>query len=468
MRFYTQTERLSEDNKHEREGFEQIQSEQSKLYNQWIESNETLLPFFKGSMEGPFKDQGMILQSALLDGFKHYSAHFFPEFSWHEESFWEDLSAYLSFLSLTSSQKRKELKRAVSIGVNLTNEREYPIHFKNQGEFTNGVLGYLSDIRVNAYRNFPEEWESLRIQYIESAVALFNHPCCTPALAGKILSTVKGISGSLQVNETINKAWADFQQGQLPTGVKMEQHKSLPIKQGFRWALILGLCSFGVVLLNWIFSTEEATTTQGSHSSLVYFSVEERKHIDSSLKQAKAIHSDVTVLSSNGGLSFTIRQAFLNREAEAIYTELTDGLNQYYFNPNPLKDTVQSKVLLNTRVFSKSSGKAMIKVKNNAYYHMLVIGFLNNPGAPVFSQLIASNSTETIRLTKGMKVLFLPGRKFTGDSKTPFNEWDFNYDQALQQLYTFEGGSSYSMIFHGGLGEEVTFTNPYQVFTLTQ
>ena len=51
MRFYTQTERLSEDNKHEREGFEQIQSEQSKLYNQWIESNETLLPFFKGSME---------------------------------------------------------------------------------------------------------------------------------------------------------------------------------------------------------------------------------------------------------------------------------------------------------------------------------------------------------------------------------------------------------------------------------
>jgi hypothetical protein len=173
-------------------------------------------------------------------------------------------------------------------------------------------------------------------------------------------------------------------------------------------------------------------------------------------------------LSSNGGLSFTIRQAFLNREAEAIYTELTDGLNQYYFNPKPLKDTVQSKVLLNTRVFSKSSGKAMIKVKNNAYYHMLVIGFLNNPGAPVFSQLIASNSTESIRLTKGMKVLFLPGRKFTGDSKTPFIEWDFNYDQALQQLYTFEGGSSYSMIFHGGLGEEVTFTNPYQVFTLTQ
>jgi hypothetical protein len=44
--------------------------------------------------------------------------------------------------------------------------------------------------------------------------------------------------------------------------------------------------------------------------------------------------------------------------------------------------------------------------------------------------------------------------------------WDYNFDQGLQQVYTFGGGLSFAVVFRGDWGEEFSFTNPYQCFKL--
>ena len=41
-----------------------------------------------------------------------------------------------------------------------------------------------------------------------------------------------------------------------------------------------------------------------------------------------------------------------------------------------------------------------------------------------------------------------------------------NFDQAIQQVYTFSGGLSFAVVFRGDWGEEFSFTNPYQCFKL--
>ena len=103
MRFYTQSERNTLSTLDEVVGFEQIQSEQTALFNAWIESNSSLLSFLQGNVTTPFKDSSMLLKNALLPDFKRYTAHFLPEFQPREDDFWGALTNYISYFCVVDA-----------------------------------------------------------------------------------------------------------------------------------------------------------------------------------------------------------------------------------------------------------------------------------------------------------------------------------------------------------------------------
>ena len=151
----------------------------------------------------------------------------------------------------------------------------------------------------------------------------------------------------------------------------------------------------------------------------------------------------------------------MNKKAEALYTSLTNGLNDYYYNPIPLKDSTIGNTIVGTTSLAEFDGKSTLKCKNTSAYDVLLIAFNE---LTVYSSLIRSGTTQTFKLTKGAKILILPGKQFAGSNKIPFNVWDYNFDQAMQQVYTFSGGLSFAVVFRGDWGEEFSFTNPYQCF----
>jgi hypothetical protein len=97
---------------------------------------------------------------------------------------------------------------------------------------------------------------------------------------------------------------------------------------------------------------------------------------------------------------------------------------------------------------------------------VLLIAFNEQTSSPVYSLLIRTGSTQQCTLMKGTQVLILPGKEFSGSVNIPFNVWDYNFDQGLQQVYTFGGGLSFAVVFRGDWGEEFSFTNPYQCLKL--
>ena len=464
MRFYTQSERKSLSTLDEVFGFEQIQSEQTSLFNAWIESNSSLLSFLQGKETKPFKDSSMLMKNALLPDFKRYTAHFLPIFEPREDDFWDSLADYMSYFCVVDSGAIKAGLPYVSRQITLQNERDFSSSINSSDAYNQAAYTFFSSSKLMAYSTFPKEWEVLRIEFIEHALRMINHPHCSSNTAGYILSKLMSIHCPEAVKDAIDEAWNSFQKGQLNI------QKNEPRKVKFNRPLIirLGLGVFGVVsilvLFKWVFTTGELASTITPSSSLIYFTPKERMFIDTTLRREKPIRSTVSLSSSGGGVNYQIRQAFVNQKAEALYTSLTNGLTDFYYNPIQLKDSTTANTLEGTISLDEFDGKSTMKFKNSSAYDVLLICFNELTGSAVYSRLIRTGNTQTCQLTKGAKILMLPGKAFSGSSKIPFNVWDYNFDQALQQVYTFSGGLSFAVVFRGEWGEEFSFTNPYQCF----
>lgn len=464
MRFYTQSERNSLSTVDEVIAFEQIQSEQTALFNAWIESNSSLLSFLQGNVTTPFKDSSMLLKNALLLDFKRYTAHFLPPFEPREDDFWGALTDYISYFCVVDAAAVKTTLPFISSQVSRQNDLEFSLNVTSPDSFNQAIHAFLAPKKISAYSLFPKEWEVLRIQFVEQSLRLIQNPHCSPTSAGFILSKLRSIDLPEAVKQSVNDAWNGFQKGQL--NIQKNEPKKLKISRPLMVRLVLGALGIlsCVFLFNWVFSVEDAVLSITPNSSLTYFTPRERIYIDTTLRSEKPIRSTVLSSSSSNGVNYQIRQAFVNKKAEVLYTSLTNGLNDHYYNPKPLGDSTNNNTLEGTTSLAEFNGKSTIKCKNSSDYDVLIIAFNELTGSPVYSTLIRSGATQTYQLTKGSQVLFLPGKQFSGSNKIPFNVWDYNFDQAIQQVYTFSGGLSFAVVFRGDWGEEFSFTNPYQCF----
>lgn len=464
MRYYTLSERKSLSTREEVICFEQIQTDQTELFNAWIESNSSVLSFLQGRESGPFKDTSMLTKNALLPDFKRYFAHFLPVFEPREDDFWGSLTEYISYFCIVDSTAIKAVLPNVSRQITQQNERDFPSSINSSASYNQAAYNFFAPDKLMAYSTFPKEWEVLRIEFVEHALRMITHPQCPSNTAGFILSKLRSIPSPAAVKDSIDDAWNSFQRGQLNI------QKNEPKKYKFNRPLMIRVAfgMFGAILIiglfKWVFTTDEDATFLTPSSSLIYFTPKERIFIDTTLRREKPIRSTVSLNSSVGGANFSIRQAFVNKRAESLYTSLTNGLNDFYYNPIPLKDSTTKNTLDGTTSLAEFNGKSSIKCKNSSAYDVLFIAFNEFSGAPVYSSLIRSGKTQTFKLTKDAKILFLPGKQFAGSNKIPFNVWDYNFDQAMQQVYSFSGGLSYAVVFRGDWGEEFSFTNPYQCF----
>jgi len=144
MRFYTQSERKSLSTLDEVIGFEQIQSEQTALFNAWIESNSTLLSFLQGKGITRFKDSSMLLKNALLPDFKRYTGHFLPKFEPREDDFWDALTAYMSYFCVVDAAAVKATLPYISSQVARQNKLELSLNVTSVESFNQVIHAFLS------------------------------------------------------------------------------------------------------------------------------------------------------------------------------------------------------------------------------------------------------------------------------------------------------------------------------------
>lgn len=466
MRFYTQLERESMKTVEGVVRFEQIQSKQTAVFNAWIESNFPLLSFLQGKEIIRFKDSSMFLKNAMLSDFKKYTALFMPVFNPRESDFWGTLTDYVSFFCVIDSVAIKAALPDISKQIIEQNAIDFPVLIPSEDAYNQAAYNLVSPTKLEAYSSFPKEWEVLRIEFMEFALTQINNPYCSSSTAGFIISKLRSIPCPDAVKGAIDEAWMRFQRGQLNIQKNEVNKRKLNLPFIFRLSAgALGLFA-GLLVFYWILSRETYDNPDAPKSSLVYFTRKERVFIDKTVNIHNPIRSRVYFNSNSGGLTYQIRKAFVNQKGEALYLSLTEGLNNFYYNPIPLRDSTDENIIKGTSSLTELNGKATLKFKNSSAYDVLLIAFNEQTSSPVYSRLIRKGTTQQCRLMKGTQVLFLPGKQFSGSAKIPFNVWDYNFDQSLRQVYTFGGGLSFAVVFRGDWGEEFSFTNPYQCFKL--
>ena len=464
MRFFTKIERQAAIDNLERQAFEQIQSQETMLFNDWIESNVLLHSFFVLNSYHDYTDRGMLLQNALLPKFREYTANFFPDFLPNQDTFWSDFKGYLSYLPLTSNQKSKEIQPKIASKLRIRNEIENPGLMEESNSFEQAVYAFLNDEKILCYGSFPAEWGTIKLEFIEQSLNLLSHLHCTRNIAGFILKKLRLLNPHKEAAEVIENTWKVYQSG----SANKQQNSFLQrakLRKGILFVALLSFVALFIWLGNKLFSDDEISLSPKRYSSLVYFTVQQRKSIASILSRDKDTNINSSVYTNNGGQAFTIRETFENLAAEALYASLTSSLSQQYFNPNFNQDsTTQNKKVNNTKDITSNTIGELVKVKNSSDYCVLMIAFIESPQAPVWTGTFEPKEKKSIRLAQGMKLLFLPGKGFNGKPSLPFNEWDFNYDQGLENIYEYSGTKSSALVFHGKWGEGFNFADPYQYF----
>ena len=164
--------------------------------------------------------------------------------------------------------------------------------------------------------------------------------------------------------------------------------------------------------------------------------------------------------SMKSSLHFDLNQTILVPNNVDCYVQLESfKFVSSFYNINSTNDTFY---------YSIDTGSGL----SNIYGFTIPVGnynitaFIDYLNTQLAGSITITSSTQTFKLTKGAKILILPGKQFAGSNKLPFNVWDYNFDQAMQQVYTFSGGLSFAVVFRGDWGEEFSFTNPYQCFKL--
>jgi hypothetical protein len=193
-------------------------------------------------------------------------------------------------------------------------------------------------------------------------------------------------------------------------------------------------------------------------SALKYFSIKERKEIDSIIRSMDSIpkmHSDPSYYGS--GFSVYIRKAFENKTAEKIYLELEEDRDYHYaavYDTSLKLKTSDYKrfSLQGTERLSERKAAYSVELKNESEYILLILCWENRVGGGCYTQIQAPKTTQNFNAFKGDFFLVLPGFDF---GKIPskqsiafnlldyhFGSIDFNFETALQQYLVLKSPQS--------------------------
>ncbi len=445
-----------------------IQTNETMVFNGWIESNPVLRDFLLlREILQPFVGFGNIQKHILYPNFQKYIGLFFPVFQ-GELTIDKQMKNYLGFLQVLTDEKRFQVEQNLQthLRIQLELEVEKCKDISDAKEFNLAVLYFLSDEKAELFLSLSQGSERVKAQWVEATLTLLADPKCTANTAHYAFQQLSKIELNQILKASLDKAIHRFKGLQ----VKAQQQKGISRKTKFYARILLIFLVLGgltiVIFTKWQDDLEAPDNINAS--SLKYFSLAERFRVDSlvhSQSETRPMDGD-TLGFDNSGINVSVRNAFVNEKAEGIYQNLLLGLNDYYLHTSQKsKEEISEHTLLNTKRFSNNKTLPSIQFNNASGYDVLVIGFENKKGKEVCSWLVKRSETTAIQTKRNWVFLILPGTGFTRKEKMPFREINYNYDYCLYANYTFVGKDKTNKILFNGLaGQEFEMMDQQSVF----
>jgi hypothetical protein len=466
--------------------FLSVQTQHTLIFNAWIEQHDDLKSLLvSGAVNNLFSDKFKWKQHQFFSDFQSYISPFFDVLLLRNNASnsIEDWTKIFSYFELIQKEHRFYLEQKcysfVKIEMDkLYNSIENLLEIKQFESELNSLLS-PSVLALHSYLSLASN--RLKIDFVERVLSLFKHPFCTAKLANWVLLQLQKMKLNEQQITSLNEIKTAIISGEYVFNEPKVERKKTVFKRvyGF-YSLAILILAFLIFVFKYDFSMKPELIYEGS--ALKYFSVKERKEIDSVIRSMDSIPKLVSNPEYYGsGMTVFIRQSFKNEVAEKLFIDLETDRDLHYASSfdTLLKTKVEdlkSLVLVSTKsLVTKRYGESF-EFKNESEYAILLICWEEKSAGQIYSSVVSPQSTIQTKVAKEDHFLMLPGFDF---GKIPtenltsfklldyhFGTIDFNFESALQEFYVLKSPhvGKNKVLFVGKKGEVVEVMDVNGVF----
>ena len=477
---------LHESEIQEIKGFLNVQTQQTLIYNAWIEQHDDLKSLLvSGTANIQFSDKFKWKQHQFFKDFQSYISPFFDVVVLRNNASnsLENWTKIFSYFELIEKENRFSLEQKcyslVKIELDkLFNSIQNQLEAKQfESEFN--ILLSPSVITLHSYLSLASN--RLKIDFVERVLNLFKHPFCTDKLANWVLLQLQKMKLNEQQITSLNEIKTAIISGEYVFNEPKVERKKTVFKRiyGF-YSLAILIIVFLIFVFKYDFSMKPELIYEGS--ALKYFSVKERKEIDSVIRSMDSIPKLVSNPEYYGsGMTVFIRQSFKNKVAEKLFVDLETDRDLHYASSydtlfKTKVDELKSLVLASTKSLVNKKNGQSFEFKNESEYSILLVCWEENSGGKIYTNVVSPQSTIQPKVAKEDYFLMLPGFDF---GKIPakndtsfklldyhFGTIDFNFESALQEFYVLKSPQvgKNKVLFIGKKGEVVEVMDVSGVF----
>jgi hypothetical protein len=477
---------LHESEIQEIKGFLNVQTQQTLIYNAWIEQHDDLKSLLvSGTANIQFSDKFKWKQHQFFKDFQSYISPFFDVVVLRNNASnsLENWTKIFSYFELIEKENRFSLEQKcyslVKIELDkLFNSIQNQLEAKQfESEFN--ILLSPSVITLHSYLSLASN--RLKIDFVERVLNLFKHPFCTDKLANWVLLQLQKMKLNEQQITSLNEIKTAIISGEYVFNEPKVERKKTVFKRiyGF-YSLAILIIVFLIFVFKYDFSMKPELIYEGS--ALKYFSVRERKEIDSVIRSMDSIPKLVSNPDYYGsGMTVFIRQSFKNKVVEKLFVDLETDRDLHYASSydtlfKTKVDELKSLVLASTKSLVNKKNGQSFEFKNESEYSILLVCWEENSGGKIYTNVVSPQSTIQPKVAKEDYFLMLPGFDF---GKIPakndtsfklldyhFGTIDFNFESALQEFYVLKSPQvgKNKVLFIGKKGEVVEVMDVSGVF----
>ncbi len=477
---------LNELEKQEISVFLSAQTQQTLIFNAWIEQHNDLKSLLvSGAVTNIFSDKFKWKQHQFFSDFQIYISPFFNVLLLRNNasSSLEDWTKIFSYFELIEKNHRFYLEQKCYSFVKIELDKLFNSieNLLERKQFENEINTLLSPPILDLHSYLSLASNRLKIDFIERVLSLFKHPFCTAKLANWVLLQLQKMKLNEQQITSLNEIKAAIISGEYVFNEPNVEPKKIIFKRvyGF-YSLAILIIAFLIFVFKYDFSMKPELIHEGS--ALKYFSVKERKEIDSIIRSMDSIPKLVSNPNYYGsGMTVFIRQSFKNKVAEKLFIDLETDRDLHYASSydtlfKTKVDELKTLVLASTKQLASKKNGESFEFKNESEYTILLVCWEEKSGGKIYTSIVSPQSTIQTKVAKEDYFLMLPGFDF---GKIPaknvtsfkllayhFGTIDFNFESALQEFYVLKSPQvgKNKVLFIGKKGEIVEVMDVNGVF----
>ena len=466
--------------------FLSAQTQQTSIFNAWIEQHNDLKSLLvSGAVTNIFSDKFKWKQHQFFSNFQSYISPFFDVLLLRDNASnsLEDWTKIYSYFELIEKEHRFYIEQKCYSFVKIELDKIFNSieNLLDTKQFESEINMLLSPPILDLHSYLSQASNRLKIDFIERVLGLFKHPFCTAKLANWVLLQLQKMKLNEQQITSLNEIKAAIISGEYVFNEPSIEGKKTVFKRIYGFYLLAFLIvSFLIFVFKYDFSMKPELIHEGS--ALKYFSVKERKEIDSIIRTMDSIPKLVSNPDYYGsGMTVFIRQSFKNKVVEKLFIDLETDRDLHYaaiFDTiiKTKVDELKSLVLASTKsLVTKKNGESF-EFKNESEYALLLICWEEKSGGQIYTSVVSPQSTIQTKVAKEDHFLMLPGFDFgeipaKNDTlykllEHHFGTIDFNFESALQEFYVLKSpqAGKNKVLFVGKKGEVVEVMDVNGVF----